>query len=110
MRFLVDAQLPPALARWIEGQGFVAEHVFDSLGVNAADRTIWDYAARIDAFIISKDEDFFTLRTVNEIGPGLIWIRVGNTRKQVLLDWFGRLFPEILENLRAGETLIEIGP
>jgi uncharacterized protein (DUF433 family) len=29
MRFLVDAQLPPALARWRASQGHVAEHVAD---------------------------------------------------------------------------------
>lgn len=29
MNFLVDAQLPPALARWIAGQGHGAVHVFD---------------------------------------------------------------------------------
>lgn len=29
MRFLVDAQLPPALARWLAAQGHEAEHVGD---------------------------------------------------------------------------------
>jgi predicted nuclease of predicted toxin-antitoxin system len=29
MRFPIDAQLPPALARWLSDQGQVAEHVLD---------------------------------------------------------------------------------
>jgi predicted nuclease of predicted toxin-antitoxin system len=29
MRFLVDAQLPPALARWLAAQGHEAAHVGD---------------------------------------------------------------------------------
>jgi predicted nuclease of predicted toxin-antitoxin system len=29
VRFLIDAQLPPALARWIGSHGHVAQHVFD---------------------------------------------------------------------------------
>ena len=29
MRFLIDAQLPPALARWITEHGHEAEHVLD---------------------------------------------------------------------------------
>ncbi|MBU2807009.1 DUF5615 family PIN-like protein [Acidithiobacillus ferrooxidans F221] len=29
MQFLVDAQLPPALARWISAQGYSACHVAD---------------------------------------------------------------------------------
>lgn len=41
MRFLVDAQLPPALARWLASQGHQADHVGD-LGLAAAmDRVIW---------------------------------------------------------------------
>jgi predicted nuclease of predicted toxin-antitoxin system len=29
MRFLIDAQLPPALARWLSSAGHDAEHVAD---------------------------------------------------------------------------------
>ena len=29
MRLLVDAQPPPALARWLTAQGHDAQHVFD---------------------------------------------------------------------------------
>ena len=36
MNFLVDAQLPPALVRWIASQGHQATHVFD-IGLQAAD-------------------------------------------------------------------------
>ena len=30
MRFLVDNQLPPSLARWLRDRGHDAEHVFES--------------------------------------------------------------------------------
>ena len=36
MRFLIDAQLPPALARWIESRGYIAEHVHDFAPVGAS--------------------------------------------------------------------------
>ena len=29
MRFIIDAQLPPALARWLSERGHDAEHVAD---------------------------------------------------------------------------------
>ncbi|MBU2758926.1 DUF5615 family PIN-like protein [Acidithiobacillus sulfurivorans] len=35
MQFLVDAQLPPALARWISAQGYSASHVAD-IGMSSA--------------------------------------------------------------------------
>jgi predicted nuclease of predicted toxin-antitoxin system len=40
MRFLVDAQLPPALARWRAEQGHQAEHVADINLAAASDGTI----------------------------------------------------------------------
>lgn len=56
MRFLVDAQLPPALARLLSRHGHLAEHVHDiGLGA-AADRDIWSHARDHDAVLITKDE------------------------------------------------------
>ena len=38
MKFLVDAQLPPALARVLESHGYVAKHVMD-INMHADDDT-----------------------------------------------------------------------
>jgi predicted nuclease of predicted toxin-antitoxin system len=58
VKFIVDAQLPPALARWICTRGHEATHIFD-LGFHTADdRVIWESAQNDQAVIISKDEDF----------------------------------------------------
>ena len=44
MRFIVDAQLPPALARLLTAHGHIAEHVED-IGLREADDSpIWRYA------------------------------------------------------------------
>jgi predicted nuclease of predicted toxin-antitoxin system len=62
MRFLVDAQLPPGLCGWLEARGYQAEHVH-SLGLGAAsDVEIARRAEAEGAILISKDEDFLTLR------------------------------------------------
>jgi len=42
MRFLVDAQLPPALARWLAAKGQEAEHVGDKEMQGASDTAICD--------------------------------------------------------------------
>ena len=108
MHFLIDAQLPPALARWIESLGLRAEHVAD-IGMNDAnDRAIWLWAKDTNAVIISKDSDFVTLATLEENCPPVVWIRLGNTRRKALLEWFSPLFPKILDALEQGEKLIEI--
>lgn len=41
MRFLVDAQLPPALARYLTAAGHQAEHVYDIDMGEASDLAIW---------------------------------------------------------------------
>ena len=44
MQFLIDAQLPPGLARFLVEQGYRAEHVADVGLRDAEDSSIWDYA------------------------------------------------------------------
>ena len=107
MRFLVDAQLPPALARRIEGLGHAAEHVDDCGLATSADREIRAYAARVGAVIITKDEDF-VVRKLLESGPPVVWVRIGNTRRADLLRRIEADFAAILNALERGETLIEI--
>ncbi|MCL4486257.1 MAG: DUF5615 family PIN-like protein [Nitrospirae bacterium] len=76
--------------------------------VGASDPEIWERACREDAIIVSKDEDFATLRTIQETGPSVIWLRMPNCRKQALLNGFASLWPQILERLSQGECLIEL--
>jgi predicted nuclease of predicted toxin-antitoxin system len=90
LRFLVDAQLPPALARWLSRRGHEAEHVFDRGLTSADDRTIWRDAEATDSIILTKDEDFALLKEIERDGPKVVWIRLGNTRRQALLHWFER--------------------
>jgi predicted nuclease of predicted toxin-antitoxin system len=108
MRFLVDAQLPPALARWLVGRGFEAEHVADCEMQAASDAEIWDYAVRVGAVIITKDEDFAQRTVLNGVGPTIIWLRAPNMRKRLLLAWWEQLLPSVLLALERGETLIEV--
>jgi predicted nuclease of predicted toxin-antitoxin system len=108
VRFLVDAQLPPALARWLESLGHEATHVFDHGLAGADDRHIWQHALTTGAVIVTKDEDFALRRTLEEVGPAVLWVRLGNTRKSDLLRWLKPLLPEILAALERGEGLVEV--
>ncbi len=54
MRFLIDAQLPPALARFLSDAGHQAEHVYDAGMAAASDRVIWKYALENGATIINQ--------------------------------------------------------
>jgi predicted nuclease of predicted toxin-antitoxin system len=108
MRFLVDAQLPPALARWVANRGYVAEHVLDLTMAMASDREIWSYAVACGAVILTKDQDFASRRASEIAGPTIVWLRCGNTRRHELLTWFEQHFPLLLAALERGEILVEV--
>ncbi len=79
MKFLVDAQLPPGLARWFVAHGYGAEHVFE-IGMGAArDVDIASRAEADGAVLVSKDDDFLTLRLPDRFA--LLWLRCGNTKR-----------------------------
>ena len=108
MRFLVDAQLPPVLARWLVERGYEAEHVAD-IGLQAAsDRQILDFAEKSSAIIVSKDEDFAQRRAILTTGPSIVWVRLPNARSRDLLQWFDKALPNIIKALEAGEFIVEV--
>ena len=84
MRFLVDAQLPPALAAYLRSVGHDAEHV-QRIGLGAAsDRDIRHRAAAMRAVLITKDADFLTLPQSGAAPPAIVWVRLGNVRNAAL--------------------------
>ena len=107
MRFLVDAQLPPALARSITSSGHDAGHAADLGLEKAPDSRIRARAVESGAVIVTKDEDFAVHLLLHD-GPPVVWVRVGNTRRVELLRRFDAELPRILAALERGETLIEL--
>jgi predicted nuclease of predicted toxin-antitoxin system len=66
LRFLVEAQLPPALARRLDALGHNAEHVADCGLLSATDEVIRAYAASRGAVIVTKDDDFVVHHPVGQ--------------------------------------------
>ncbi|HEV2330184.1 MAG TPA: DUF5615 family PIN-like protein [Verrucomicrobiae bacterium] len=58
MKFIVDAQLPPALAHWLREAGHEAQAVREVGLREAEDGDIWNHALKTGAVILTKDEDF----------------------------------------------------
>lgn len=108
MKFLVDAQLPPALAQFLKDEGHDAEHVASAGLRHAKDNPIWDYAMRERAVIVSKNEDFAKRISRDQEGPQVVWVRIGNTTNQFLLSRFRIRLPTINQKLERGEKLIEL--
>ncbi len=108
MKFLIDNQLPPALARLIETElQSDAQHVADVGLRDASDAEIWSYVSTLGSVLISKDEDFTSMVLQKPIAK-LIWLRIGNCRRIYLLNLFREIWPRIIERLEAGDSFIEI--
>jgi predicted nuclease of predicted toxin-antitoxin system len=108
MKFVIDAQLPPALADWLRAKGAEAWPVRE-LGLrDADDGAIWDWAVRSEAVIVTKDRDFAARRAAAGSGPQIVWLRIGNTLNRALSDRLSAAWPTISALLSEGEAVVEI--
>jgi predicted nuclease of predicted toxin-antitoxin system len=74
----------------------------------ATDAVIWERAAREEAVIISKDEDFAQMTLLRPERVAVVWLRFGNCRTTQLLEAMERAWPQIEQQLAAGARLIEV--
>lgn len=105
MKFLIDAQLPPALCGWLHERGHEAIHVAELGMVAATDPEIAARPTSDGAMLVSKDEDFVTLRLPDRFA--FLWLRCGNAKNRVLIAWLGARWPQIEVMLESGERFIE---
>lgn len=89
-------------------KGHEAEHVGDLGLISATDSKIWQYAIAHDAVLITKDEDFADQVVLGRSAPIVVWVRVGNTTRRSLLEWFVPVVDRVVEMADAGERLIEL--
>ena len=108
MKFLVDNQLPAALADYLCARGFDSQHVLETGLCEASDAEICRYAVEQERIIVTKDEDFFYLAIRRKSRVKLLWVRLGNCRTKVLLDAFEAVWPKLEARFKAGEQIIEL--
>jgi predicted nuclease of predicted toxin-antitoxin system len=86
VRFLIDAQLPPKLAQWLNDRNADAIHVSDIVnGLFLPDIKLWNIARSEDRIIVTKDMDFFELSAVYGAPPRVIILRFGNCSNNMML-------------------------
>jgi predicted nuclease of predicted toxin-antitoxin system len=107
LKFIIDQQLPPLLAKWLTNEGFDAVHARDILSRDAPDVAIWRTACEMDAVMVSKDEDFVSL-FITRGGARLVWVRLGNCDNATLIARVQEAWPGIIERLRFGDGLVEL--
>lgn len=108
MKFIIDAQLPPALARTLREAGHDAQAVGEIALREAEDSVIWEYARSNQAVVVTKDEDFAERLMSSRTAPVIVWLRIGNTSNRALLSWLLPLWPDIISRIESGDNLVEV--
>ena len=106
----LDAQLPPALAGWINNQlGIPCVAVRDVGLRDAEDAVIFSRARAVKAIVMTKDRDFVELLRQNGAPPKVIWLTCGNTSNEALKKILGHGLTTALTHLSSpGVDLVEI--
>jgi predicted nuclease of predicted toxin-antitoxin system len=108
VKFLIDNQLPVALARFLEQKGVASLHVSD-IGLEAAtDQTVWNHALLNDLVIVSKDMDFVRRAQLGDAKPQVVWVRCGNCSKTYLFSKFNANINALIASVNQGEIITEL--
>jgi len=108
VNFLVDNQLPEALARHLNAHGHPSSHVLDLQLDEASDLEIWNLAITDNRVVVSKDEDFLHLANRPGDTGKLLWVRIGNCRKATLLQALERELPRVVRAFAEGFRVVEL--
>jgi predicted nuclease of predicted toxin-antitoxin system len=108
MRLLIDAQLPPALARWLTAKGHTAQHVAEVGLRDSTDDEVWNFALAHDLILVTKDEDFPSRVWIDRASPGIIWVTIGNCSNRTLIEVFEQQLPAIEQIFSVGKSLVQV--
>ncbi|WP_366526730.1 DUF5615 family PIN-like protein [Ferrimicrobium sp.] len=96
MLFVVDAQLPPAHARWIKSHGYDAQHLIDLGVLEARDQEIWALSRDQGSASVTKDGDFAMLSVADDHGPSILWLCTASCPTRDLIRILNPLWPSSL--------------
>jgi predicted nuclease of predicted toxin-antitoxin system len=97
MRFLVDAQLPPRVARWLRANGHDAIHTKELPGGNeTTDDELGELCIAESRIMVTKDRDFLDSFILLRRPRKLLLITMGNISNADLESILEPNFPAIL--------------
>lgn len=89
MNFLVDAQLPRALAELLRSYGHDSKHTLDLPDKNrTTDEILCLLALNEERVLVTKDEDFVDSFLLGGLPPKLLFVTTGNISNKELLELF----------------------
>lgn len=110
MKFLVDAQLPARLARFLSSAGHDALHTTELPdGNRTTDERIAELADGQGRVVVTKDRDFRDGHLLTRSPRRLLVVTTGNITNTALLSLFETHLDTIVAALRETE-FVELGP
>lgn len=99
MKLLFDENLSPVLPEMLADCYGQSQHVRD-VGLKASpDADVWEYAARNEFAIVTKDSDFRHRSSLRGYPPKVISIALGNCSTRMVEDLLRRRIVEVTEFL-----------
>lgn len=106
MKFLIDAQLPPSLKSLFISKGFDCLHTLDlDLKNETSDSVINFISVNEKRIVITKDTDFLESFLLKKQPYKLILVKLGNTSKSEVINFFQNKFNEIIKRIES-ESLV----
>ena len=107
MKFLLDAQLPPSLKQLFVEKGFDCIHTLDlEDGNNTSDKIINKISVAEQRIVITKDSDFYDSFIIKNKPYKLLLVKLGNTSKKEVIQFFKDYFEEIIEKLKVESMVL----
>jgi len=106
VKWLVDAQLPLALAVAIRMSGRDVKHTLDLTRANkTSDDVIRELLEEEDRILITKDRDFRISHTLQAQPKRLVFVTTGNIRNRMLIPLFMRNMATIEQAFERGNLV-----
>jgi len=106
LKFLIDAQLPRRVARWLADSGGDAVHTLDlAKGNQTPDRDIIAIAESESRIVMTKDADFVDSHIIRGKPSKLLLISTGNITNRELELLMVPLIPTIIAEYQSASFL-----
>ena len=108
MKFIIDANLPKKLSKWLIEKGFDSIHTLDLPKKNLTeDISINHLSIEEQRIVITKDKDFMNSILLKREPYKLIFISAGNLQNKELFLLLEKHLDTIINSLQT-ETFVEI--
>lgn len=108
MKFIVDAQLPYRLKKWLSEKGHDVIHTNDLPQQHLTpDSDIIEVAEKEERIVISKDSDFYQHNLIKGTPKRILFITTGNIVNKELIRLVELNFPTIEEYFHSGSKVVE---